>query len=253
MHLGMELHNSSHINCNSTYYPASLYKEINHTRMDWPALTLSLQLSLWTLLLLLPVSVATGRWLATSHFRGHALLQGVLALPLVLPPTVLGFYLLSLFSNNSAPGALYESLFGQSLAFSFEGLLIASIIFNIPFAVQPIQRAFESIPREIYDAAACCGLSTVQQLIKIELPQVWPGILSAAVLVFAHTLGEFGVVLMVGGNIPQETRTVAISIYDSVQSFDNHSAAVMSAILLFISLIAVTLVFSLARPTSKRF
>lgn len=214
--------------------------------MDWPALQLSLELSLWTLLLLLPVSIFIGRWLATSRFRGHSLLQGLLALPLVLPPTVLGFYLLSVFSVNSGPGALYQSLFGKSLAFSFEGLLLASVIFNIPFAIQPIQRAFESIPRDIYDAAACCGLTRTQQIITIELPQVWPGILSAAVLVFAHTLGEFGVVLMVGGNIPEETRTIAIAIYDSVQSFDNKAAASMSAVLLLISLCAVTSVFSLA-------
>ena len=221
--------------------------------MDWSALKLSLELSLWTLLLLLPASIFLGRWLATSQFRGHSLLQGLLALPLVLPPTVLGFYLLSVFSVNSAPGALYQSLFGKSLAFSFEGLLLASVIFNIPFAVQPIQRAFESIPRDIYDAAACCGMSARQQIFTIELPQVWPGILSAAVLVFAHTLGEFGVVLMVGGNIPDETRTIAIAIYDSVQSFDNQAAATMSAVLLLISLCAVTSVFSLARnPTASR-
>ncbi|MEM7257579.1 MAG: molybdate ABC transporter permease subunit, partial [Pseudomonadota bacterium] len=176
---------------------------------------------------------------------GHALVQGLLALPLVLPPTVLGFYLLSVFSVNSATGGWYQALAGKSLAFSFEGLLLASVLFNIPFAIQPVQRAFESIPHDQFDAAACCGLSRRQQIISIELPQVWPGILSAAVLVFAHTLGEFGVVLMVGGNIPGETRTVAIAIYDSVQSFDNTAAANMSAVLLCLSLLAVTVVFSL--------
>lgn len=213
--------------------------------MDWQALSLSFKLAIWTLAILLPLSFVTGRWLALTRFRGHAFLQGLLSLPLVLPPTVLGFYLLSVFSANTATGGLYQSVFGQSLAFSFEGLLLASIIFNIPFAIQPIQRAFESIPREIFDAAACCGLSRRQQTISIELPQVWPGVLSAAVLVFAHTLGEFGVVLMVGGNIPGETRTAAIAIYDSVQSFDNHAAAVMSAVLLGLSLLAVTTVFAL--------
>ena len=213
--------------------------------MDWLALTLSLKLAAWTLVILLPVSFVVGRWLALRHFRGHALVQGLLALPLVLPPTVLGFYLLSVFSVNSATGGLYQALAGKSLAFSFEGLLLASVLFNIPFAIQPVQRAFESIPLDQFDAAACCGLSRWQQIISIELPQVWPGILSAAVLVFAHTLGEFGVVLMVGGNIPGETRTVAIAIYDSVQSFDNTAAATMSAVLLCLSLLAVTVVFSL--------
>lgn len=215
--------------------------------MDWQALSLSFKLALWTLTVLLPVSFIVGRWLALRRFRGRAVVQALIALPLVLPPTVLGFYLLSVFSTNSTTGGLYQAVFGQSLAFSFEGLLIASVIFNIPFAIQPIQRAFESIPRDQFDASACCGLNLRQQITTIELPQIWPGLLSAAVLVFAHTLGEFGVVLMVGGNIPGETRTVAIAIYDSVQSFDNNAAALMSAVLLGLSLIAVTMVYSLGQ------
>lgn len=220
--------------------------------MDWQALVLSFKLALWTLAILLPLSFVVGRWLALNRFRGHAFLQGILALPLVLPPTVLGFYLLSVFSANTTAGGFYQAVVGKSLAFSFEGLLIASIIFNIPFAIQPIQRAFESIPPDIFDASACCGLNRWQQTISIELPQVWPGVLSAAVLVFAHTLGEFGVVLMVGGNIPGETRTAAIAIYDSVQSFDNNAAAIMSAVLLCLSLIAVTAVFSLNGAQNRR-
>jgi molybdate transport system permease protein len=220
--------------------------------MDWQALLLSFRLALWTLAILLPLSFFIGRWLALHHFRGHAVLQGVLALPLVLPPTVLGFYLLSVFSINSVPGNTYQALFGKTLAFSFEGLLIASIIFNLPFAIQPIQRAFESIPGNIFDAAACCGLSRWQQITRIECPQVWPGVLSAAVLVFAHTLGEFGIVLMVGGNIPGETRTASIAIYDSVQAFDNQTAAVMSAVLLCLSLVAITMVFSLNHSRERR-
>ncbi len=214
--------------------------------MDWSAFALSLKLSVWTLVLLLPTGLLISRWLAWSQFRAKPIVQALLALPLVLPPTVLGFYLLSVFASNSSLGGAYASVFGTSLAFSFEGLLIASIIFNIPFAIQPMQRAFETISRDVRDAAACCGLSKWQQFRTIELPLVWPGVLGAAVLVFAHTLGEFGVVLMVGGNIPGETRTIAIAIYDSVQSFDNHAAAVMSALLLVISLGAIALVFSLS-------
>lgn len=219
--------------------------------MDWPALLLSFKLSLWTLLLLMPLGVLLGRWLAWSEFKGRTLLQAVLALPLVLPPTVLGFYLLSIFSQSSATGAWYQSITGQSLAFSFEGLLIASVIFNLPFAVQPLKRAFEQIGQEVRDAAACCGLNRWQQFFSIELPLVWPGLIGAAVLVFAHTLGEFGVVLMVGGNIPSETRTVAISIYDSVQAFDNHSAAIMSSVLLVISLLAITAVYMLSDKSER--
>lgn len=219
--------------------------------MDWSALQLSFKLALWTLVLLLPLGLILGRWLAWSNVRGHALIQAILALPLVLPPTVLGFYLLSIFSTSSTIGGYYQQLFGQSLAFSFEGLLIASVVFNIPFAVQPVQRAFETIGRDIRDAAACCGLSRWQQFKTIELPLVWPGILGAAVLVFAHTLGEFGVVLMVGGNIPDETRTIAISIYDSVQSFDNNAASIMSAVLLLISVCAIAMVFYLSDGPRK--
>ena len=219
--------------------------------MDWTALILSFKLSLWTLVLLMPLGLLLGRWLAWSAFKGRTLLQAVLALPLVLPPTVLGFYLLSIFSQSSATGAWYQSLTGQSLAFSFEGLLIASVIFNLPFAVQPLKRAFEQIGRDVQDAAACCGLNRWQQFFTIELPLVWPGLFGAAVLVFAHTLGEFGVVLMVGGNIPAETRTVAISIYDSVQAFDNHSAAIMSAVLLVISLLAISAVYLLSEKSDR--
>ena len=199
----------------------------------------------------MPLGVLLGRWLAWSEFKGRTLLQAVLALPLVLPPTVLGFYLLSIFSQSSTTGEWYQSITGKSLAFSFEGLLIASVIFNLPFAVQPLKRAFEQIGRDVQDAAACCGLNRWQQFTTIELPLIWPGLLGAAVLVFAHTLGEFGVVLMVGGNIPNETRTVAISIYDSVQAFDNHSAAIMSAVLLVISLLAITSVYFLSDKSDR--
>ena len=221
--------------------------------MDWQSLLLSLKLSLWTLLLLLPLGILLGRWLAWSDFKGRTLLQAVLALPLVLPPTVLGFYLLAIFSQSSTTGGWYQSLTGKSLAFSFEGLLIASVIFNLPFAVQPLKRAFEQIGRNVQDAAACCGLNRRQQFFSIELPLIWPGLLGAAVLIFAHTLGEFGVVLMVGGNIPEETRTIAISIYDSVQAFDNRAAAIMSATLLVISLLAITTVYYLSEKSDNAY
>jgi len=214
--------------------------------LDWPSLILSLKLALATLVVLMPLGMLVGRWLAWRQFKGKPWVQALLALPLVLPPTVLGFFLLYLFSNSSAAGKLYQTIFGQSLAFSFEGLLIASVIFNLPFAIQPVQRAFESLSTDIRDAAKCSGLTGLQQFFTIELPLVWPGILGAGVLVFAHTLGEFGVVLMVGGNIPDETRTIAISIYDSVQAFDNRAAAIMSFALLAISTVAIALVYSLS-------
>lgn len=207
--------------------------------MDWPALKLSLQLAFWTMLLLLPVGIWLGRILAWRRFHGKALLEALLALPLVLPPTVLGFYLLVVMGGGTVIGETYFRLTGHQLVFSFEGLLVASLVFNLPFAIQPMQRAFESISPEIRDAAACCGLSWWRTMWRIELPLAWPGILSALVLTFAHTLGEFGVVLMVGGSIPGETKTIAIAIYDRVQAFDNANAGLMSAILLLISLAAI--------------
>lgn len=209
--------------------------------MDWGALRLSLELAFATLLVLLPIGVWAGRKLAWSRFRGKALVEALLALPLVLPPTVLGFYLLVAMGGASPLGQWYESVFGHPLTFSFDGLLVASVIFNLPFAIQPMQRAFEAIAPEVREAALCCGMSWPRILRRIELPLAWPGILSALVLTFAHTLGEFGVVLMVGGSIPGETRTIAIAIYDRVQAFDTAGAGLMSALLLLISLAAIGL------------
>ena len=207
--------------------------------MDRDALLLSLKLAAWTVLLLLPLGIVLGRVLAWHRFRGKALVEAALALPLVLPPTVLGYYLLVALGSASPLGALYEGVTGQQLVFTFQGLLVASVLFNLPFAIQPMQRAFEGVSREVRDAAACCGLTRWRTLWRIELPLAWPGLISAIVLTFAHTLGEFGVVLMVGGNIPGETRTIAVAIYDRVQAFDNHGAAVMSATLLLVCLAAI--------------
>ncbi len=214
--------------------------------MDWQALTLSVKLSLVTLIFLLPIGIFFGRWLAYRQFFGKSLLQTVLALPLVLPPTVLGYYLLVAFSPSQGLGLWLANTFGTTLVFNFQGLVLASIIFNLPFAVQPMQRAFATIPREIREAAACCGMHPRQVLWKIELPLAWPGIVSAMVMCFAHTLGEFGIVLMVGGNIPAETQTIAISIYDRVQAFDDHSASVMSFSLLLFSMLTISFTYWLS-------
>lgn len=219
--------------------------------MDWQALTLSIKLSLVTLLFLLPIGISLGRWLAYHHFFGKALIQTLLALPLVLPPTVLGYYLLVAFSPNQGLGLWLLTHFDTTLIFNFKGLVLASIIFNLPFAIQPMQRAFASIPREIREAAACCGMTPFQVLWKIELPLAWPGIISAMVICFAHTLGEFGIVLMIGGNIPAETQTIAISIYDSVQTFDDHAASVMSFSLLLLSMLTILFTYWLSAKTEK--
>ena len=220
--------------------------------MDWQALQLSAALAIATALILMPLGVLAGRWLASSRHPLRPLFEGALALPLVLPPTVLGFYLLVSMGGASPLGALYQDLTGRTLAFSFEGLLLASIVFNIPFALMPIQRAFEAIPGDLFDAARTCGLSPWRTFWRIELPLVWRGILSGLILTAAHTLGEFGVVLMVGGNIPGETKTIAISIYDRVQAFDLHGAGVMSATLLAASLLTLLSTAWLTRRRPQR-
>ena len=219
--------------------------------MDWQALSLSLKLALATLIVLFPIGIVLGRLLAWQQFRGKALLEAILTLPLVLPPTVLGYYLLVSFGAASSLGIWYQQWTGRQLVFSFDGLLIASVIFNLPFAIQPMQRSFEAISQEIRDAADCCGLSRWRRLWRIELPLAWPGILSAMVLTFAHTLGEFGVVLMVGGNIPGETKTIAIAIYDRVQAFDNAAAGFMSAVLLLLTLFAISATFIVSQRKQR--
>jgi len=220
--------------------------------MDWTALSLSMQLAGWTVAILLPVSILMGRFLAYRQFRAKGLVEALVMLPLVLPPTVFGFYLLVAFGRNSPVGELWHSLFGSQLVFTFQGLVVASVIFNLPFAIQPAQRGFEAIPVAVREAAQCCGMSPLTALWKVELPLAWPGVVTAMVLTFAHTLGEFGIVLMVGGSIPGETKTIAIAIYDRVQAFDDHGAATMSAVLVAISLFTIALTYLLSARMGRR-
>ena len=220
--------------------------------MDWTALNLSLWLAFWTVLILLPVSVFAGRWLAYGRFRGKGLIEALVMLPLVLPPTVLGFYLLVSFGRNSTIGSFWHGLFGDQLVFTFEGLVVASVLFNLPFAIQPAQRGFEAIPVDLREAAACCGMSPWSALWNVELPLAWPGLMTAMVLTFAHTLGEFGIVLMVGGSIPGETKTVAIAIYDRMQAFDMQGAGVMAAVLVAVSFSTIAVTFWLSARVGRR-
>jgi molybdate transport system permease protein len=220
--------------------------------MDWTALSVSLRLGLGTIAILLPFGVWFGRLLAVRAFRGKVLVEALVTVPLVLPPTVLGFYLLVTFGAGSPLGRAFEAIAGQTLTFSFAGLLVASAIVNLPFVVQPIQRGFEAIPADVRDAAACCGLTPWQRFVRIEVPLAWPSIVTAAILTFVHTLGEFGVVLMVGGNLPGETRTVSIAIYDRMQAFDDRSAGVMAATLLVIAVATLTATTALSRRVGRR-
>ncbi|MDO9483905.1 MAG: molybdate ABC transporter permease subunit [Hydrogenophaga sp.] len=207
--------------------------------MDWQALTLSLELAFATLLILLPSGLWLARWLARTRSRARAWIEATVVLPLVLPPTVLGYYLLVSLGGQSPIGRWASDTLGVGLTFNFLGLLIASVVFNIPFMVQPIQRSFESIPHNLIEASVVSGLSSWATFWRVELPLAWPGVLSALVLTFVHTLGEFGVVLMMGGNIPGETRTIAIAIYDRVQAFDLSGANRMSLLLLVFSVLAI--------------
>lgn len=221
--------------------------------MDWQALTLSLELAVATLAVLLPLGLGLGRWLARARFVGKAWIEALVVLPLVLPPTVLGYYLLVSLGGGSPLGGWLRETMGVSLSFNFAGLLLASVVFNVPFMVQPVQRAFEAIPANLAEAAAVSGLSAWQAFWRVELPLAWPGVLSAVVLTFVHTLGEFGVVLMIGGSIPGETKTLAISIYDRVQAFDLEGANRMSLLLLLLSLGAVAASFlASARLAGRR-
>lgn len=222
--------------------------------MDWQAARVSLLLAVITAAVLLPLGVWLARWLATTAWRGRPVVEALMLLPLLLPPTVIGFYLLTAFGQGSVVGAWLASRLNLQLVFSFEGLLLASVLVNLPFMVQPLQRSFAAIPHSLREAAWVCGLSHWRAFWTIELPLAWPGLLAGVALTMAHTLGEFGVVLMVGGSIPGETRTLSIAIYDRVQAFDMAAAHVMALVLVLCSLLALALVFASnrARPLQER-
>ena len=214
---------------------------------DLTALRLSLALAAATVALLLPIALGLGHWLAVTRWRGRPLAEALLILPLLLPPTVVGLALLVGLGPGSAIGGAWAALTGGQLVFSFAGILFASVLVNLPLMVQPAQRAFEAVGDDLRGAAASCGLSPLRAFAKVELPLAWPGLATGAVLAFAHTLGEFGVVLMVGGAIPGETATLSLAIYDRVQAFDMAGAARLALLLLGISLMAITLLFLLGR------
>jgi molybdate transport system permease protein len=222
--------------------------------MDWQAARVSLVLAAGTAAVLLPVGLALARWLAFSTWRGKPVAEAALMLPLLLPPTVIGFYLLVALGQGAPLGAWLSRQLGLRLVFSFEGLLVASVLINLPFMTQPIQRAFAAIPNSMREAAWVSGLGRWRTFTRIELPLAWPGLLAGVALTAAHTLGEFGVVLMVGGSIPGQTRTLSIAIYDRVQAFDMAGAQKMALVLVATSLVAVALVFAAdrRRPLQER-
>ena len=212
--------------------------------MDLQALRLSLLLATLTALSLLVIGLPLSHWLASARFRGRAVVEAVLSLPLVLPPTVLGFYLLVAMGAKSPLGRAWIALTGHPLAFSFAGLLLASIVYGLPFAVQPFTAALSQVDPRLTEAAYTLGASPWRAFLRVSLPLAAPGIVAGTVLTFAHALGEFGVVLMVGGNIAGETRTLSIAIFDSVEQLDYAAANATALFLLGISfavLVAVSL------------
>jgi molybdate transport system permease protein len=215
--------------------------------VDWTALWLSIRLAAATMAVLVVVGVPIAYWLAFSRRRWKFLVEAIVALPIVLPPTVLGFYILVAIGPSSPVGRAYASLFGRGLPFSFQGLLIASVLYSLPFAVQPFAASFAAVDRRLIEASWCLGATRASTFARVVIPLAVPGIVTGMVLSFAHTLGEFGVVLMVGGNLPGVTRTVSISIYDAVQALDYQTASRTSLLLLAVSFGILVVTYALRR------
>ena len=211
------------------------------------ALWLSMKLAAWVAAILLLIGMPVAYWLAYSNWRGKFLLESIVALPLVLPPTVLGFYALVAMGPHGPLGKLWIALFGHGLAFTFTGLVLASVFYSFPFAVQPLIASFESVDRKLLDASAVLGAGSLRTFWRVIVPLSLPGVVTAIVLSFAHTLGEFGVVLMVGGNLAGVTRTVSIDIYDRVQSLEYGQANRMALVLLMISFAVLSVVYAVNR------
>src|SRR5215468_4973346 len=215
--------------------------------MDWTAIALSVRLAAIVALILLVIGLPIAYWLTFSRWRGRFLIEAIVALPLVLPPTVLGLYVLVAIGSQSPLGRAWMAWTGHGLAFTFEALVIASILYSLPFAVQPIASAFAQVDPSLLEASATLGASRWRTFLRVLVPLSLEGVVTGVVLSFAHTLGEFGVVLMVGGNLPGITRTVSISIYDQVQGLQYASANETALVLLVFSFLVLAIVYALMR------
>lgn len=215
--------------------------------MNWTAIWVTFKLASLTAAALLVIGLPIAYWLTFSKWRWKFLVESVVALPLVLPPTVLGFYILVAIGPHSPIGQFYRDMVGHPLPFTFEGLLVASILYSLPFAVQPFATAFDQVDRKLIELSWTLGLSEVKTFFKLIVPLSTAGLITGVVLSFAHTLGEFGVVLMVGGNIEGVTRTVSIDIYDEVQALNYAGAAKTAAFLLAVSYLVLLLIYAMNR------
>ncbi|MBZ5599662.1 MAG: molybdate ABC transporter permease subunit [Acidobacteriia bacterium] len=215
--------------------------------MDWQAFWLTIRLALLVAAALVVIGLPIACWITYSRWRWKFLAEAVVALPIVLPPTVLGFYVLVALGSRSPLGRLWQALTGHTLAFTFEGLVIGSILYSLPFAVQPFAASFAAVDRKLIAASSTLGASRLQTFFRVILPLSVSGLVTGIALSFAHTMGEFGVVLMVGGNIPGVTRTVSIDIYDQVQAFNYAAANQTALVLLAISFVVLSVVYALNR------
>jgi molybdate transport system permease protein len=214
-------------------------------------LWLTFKLAFFTTLVLFFIGIPLANWLSHKKNIFKTIVEVIVSMPLVLPPTVIGFYMLLAFSPGNAFGAFLEKWFDIRLVFSFEGLLVASVIYSLPFMVHPIQSGFASLPSSLQEASYSLGKTKRQTLFKVLLPNIKPSLLTAIVLTFAHTIGEFGVVLMIGGNIPAKTRTASVAIYDEVEAFNYHHANVYAAILLVLSFIILFTMYLVNRKVQE--
>jgi molybdate transport system permease protein len=215
--------------------------------MNWQAFWLTIRLAAIVSVLLLGIGIPIAHWITYSRWRWKFLVEAVIALPIVLPPTVLGFYVLMALGSRSPLGRWWESITGHTLAFTFEGLMIGSVLYSLPFAVQPFAASFSAVDSKLLRASASLGQSPLQTFRRVVLPLSKAGLITGFALSFAHTLGEFGVVLMIGGNIPGVTRTISIDIYDQVQAGNYSTANQTAFVLLIVSFVVLSLVHGLNR------
>ncbi len=211
--------------------------------MDFSPFILSFKLAGLTTLILFSIALPFSWWLSQTQTKAKPVLEAITALPIVLPPSVLGFYILVVLSPNSAIGGFFESLFGVKLVFSFTGLVVASCFYSLPFMVQPLQSGFEALNKHMLEASYLAGKSTLQTVWHIALPNIKPSLLTALIITFAHTVGEFGVVLMVGGSIPHETKVASVAIYEMVEVMDYTQAHIYSGIMVAMSFVVLLSVY----------
>jgi len=223
------------------------------SNLEFTPFLLSFKLAAITTIILFVISVPLAWYLSQTRSKAKPFLEALTALPIVLPPSVLGFYILVALSQNSPLGAFFDEYFGIKLVFNFTGLVVASCFYSLPFMVQPLQGGFESINKNMLEASYIAGKSKLQTVFKVALPNIKPAVLTALIITFAHTVGEFGVVLMVGGSIPGETKVASVAIYEMVEIMDYTSAHIYSAIMVIISFLVLLGVYIFNGRQSKKF